>query len=322
MVLMLRILTPLQALLNDSYPERTWELVYDCGHFDTAWTLAPNGQIEQVGEGVDRVQVHLAERTEEELEAGVRALLLQAATTAVRPQDVYDYFAYRDTPVGWNHGGMVEIDGEMLVVCDPEFLGVVGRSLSGCGAAIFNPGGVVRVDPTAPALERQEFRRLRRYRAPKRTDAPVRRAKALFFRYLTREQKWELRAHKRVTTIGQDGRTYLINAWQGGNVYLVENGAPTTVLCVVPNPAVVDRIPVHDLMLAQKILLESNVAEFLQTARSWPYKPPTPPAEPVLELRREDLEDLAHPMVRIDPRGLIERLERRARAEAEIPEPA
>ncbi len=113
--------------------------------------------------------------------------------------------------------------------------------------------------------------------------------------------------------------TYLINAWQGGNVYLMENGAPTTVLCVVPNPAVVDHIPVHDLMLAQKILLESNVAEFLQTARSWPFKPPTPLVEPVLELRREDL---VHPMVRIDPRGLIERIERRARVEAEIPEPA
>jgi hypothetical protein len=303
---MLRILTPLQALLNDSCPERTWELVYDCGHFGTAWTLAPNGQIEQVVEGVDRVQVHLAERTEEELEAGVRALLLQAATTAVRPQDAYDYFMCRDTPVGWDHGGVVEVDGEMFIVCDPEFLGVVGRSRTGCGAAIFNPLGVVRVDPTAPAFVPPRpvidyaaiFRRRHRLKTAAR-----RRARQLFFRFLTREQKWELRAHQRVTTIGQDGRTYRIHEYQGGNVHLVEDGIPTTTLCVVANPAVVDDLPIHDLMLAQKILLESNVAEFLKTARSWPFRPPAPPAQ-----RR--LEDLPHPMVRIDHRGLVERLER------------
>lgn len=292
-----------QALLEDAYPERTWELVYDCGPHDAALTLGIDGTIL---EETRRVRVLMADRTEEELEAGIKALLLRAARR-VRPEDVFHYFAQSDLAVGHNHGGMLDIDGEMIVVTDPEFVGVVGRARSGSGAAIYNQKGVVRVDPTAPPLERQPmlgyFRRIFTLEKPF-TNAALRRAKALFFRYLSREQKWELRAHKRVTTIGQDGREYRIYAWQGGNVRLVEDGVETTTLCVVPNPAVTPKVPVHDLMLAHKLLLENAVGEFLSTARSWPA--PQPPVEPQpvdVQLTREQLERI---MVHFEQGGLVQ----------------
>lgn len=309
---MMRIFdNPKQALLEDAYPDRTWELTYDCGFDTTALTLDTDGSIV---EERTRIRVLMAERTEEELEAGIKAMLLRAAT-AVRPEDVFDYFAQKDLAIGWNHGGMLDIDGEMVIVTAPEFLGVVGRSRTGCGAAIYNPGGVVRVDPEAPALERQPlnyFRRLfQRYKPF--TDASLRRAKALFFRYLSREQKWELRAHRRVTTIGQDGREYRIYAWEGGNVKLVEEGVETTTLCVVPNPAV-SKIPVHDLMLAQKLMLENTLEVFLKTARVW--VPATRYVEPigqidVFEMRpnpdyAEPIEPIVEPEVHFAEAGAVE----------------
>lgn len=219
-----------------------------------------------------RLEVLTEERTGEELEALVGAALLEAAQTSIRPEDAYDYFGWRDLGFSPGQQGAVLAVGDVLLaLTEPEYVGAVVRQGDRSGVAVYNPQGVVRIDPDAPdivlppiAFEPRQWRRPK----PPFDARAMRRAKSLLFRHLRREQKWELRAHNRITTVGQDGRTYRIYGWQGGNVKVVENGVETTTLCVVPNPQVT-KIPVHDLILAHKILLENAVDDFLGTARAW-----------------------------------------------------
>jgi hypothetical protein len=218
----------------------------------------------------------LALHTEEELERGARLLLLRASRR-VRPDDVWRYFAAWDLPEQHVleipehivHGGLdLERGDTFLVLADPNLLGLVVRQGGLSSVLIFNPPGVVRCDPNAddyprppprPRILSCQSRALRLAMA--RSE---RRAKALLFRYLAREQKWELRAYRRFTVVGQDGLTYRIYAWSGMNVRLVEGDKEVCSLCVVAkleNP-----VPTLDLMLAQKVLLENDISQFLKIA--------------------------------------------------------
>lgn len=102
-----------------------------------------------------------------------------------------------------------------------------------------------------------------------------RKAKALLHRHLTKEQRWQLRGTKAFDVTGQDGRSYLVTEGSCNNVRLIENGRPILSLCIVPDYTLpeygVRPLPVYDLMLAQKVLLESNIELFLRTARAWRF---------------------------------------------------
>jgi hypothetical protein len=87
-------------------------------------------------------------------------------------------------------------------------------------------------------------------------------AKALFFRYLSPEQKWELKATKAITVHGADGRVYLVTEGTCNNVFVTIEGIRYS-CCVIPKN---DSIPVYDLMLAQKVMLENDPESFLRTA--------------------------------------------------------
>jgi hypothetical protein len=89
-------------------------------------------------------------------------------------------------------------------------------------------------------------------------------ARALLFRHLTREQKWDFRATGQFLVQDKDGRSYTIRKAYGHNVKLLdENGQPSYEFCVVPKD---ESLPVHDLMLAYKVVLESDAAKFLKVA--------------------------------------------------------
>lgn len=90
------------------------------------------------------------------------------------------------------------------------------------------------------------------------------RAKALLYRYLTREQKWSLRASKSFTLTGKDGHTYEIKEYGCNNVTRHEDGKPQYQFCVVSKYDT--PIPVYDLMLGQKLLLETDPRAFLDMA--------------------------------------------------------
>lgn len=240
-----------------------------------ALSLAPNGGIlEHEGTIVEPV---LAPHTEAELENGAKFLMLRAARR-VRAEDIYYHFADLDLPERHAFeiqeqiifgGDDLERGDALLVIADPSFFGLVVRQGELSTVVIHNPLAIVRTDPLAAAYIRQravppppvfwenQGKRRERLRAE-------RKSKALLFRSLTREQKWELRAHQRVTVKGQDGATYRIYKWQGMNVRLLEGAEETASLCIVPTAET--PIPVYDLMLAQKVLLESQIDEFMKIA--------------------------------------------------------
>lgn len=88
-------------------------------------------------------------------------------------------------------------------------------------------------------------------------------AKALLYHNLTREQKWELRATDGFTIVGADGKQYRITKATASNVKYVENGVDVKSLCVVASGI---NLPVYDLMLAQKLMLECAPEAFWQLA--------------------------------------------------------
>lgn len=90
-----------------------------------------------------------------------------------------------------------------------------------------------------------------------------RKARDLLHRFLTREQKWSLRATKSFDITGKDGRTYRLNLGRGFS--LIENGKPRYSLCAVPKEI---SIPAYDLTLAHKVLLETDPEGFLRIAHA------------------------------------------------------
>lgn len=120
-------------------------------------------------------------------------------------------------------------------------------------------------------------------------------AKALLHSQLTKEQRWDLRATKSFTITGRDGRTYRITEGSASNVQLMEDGVPVRNLCVVARDL---RLPTYDLMLAQKLLLETAPEDFhkLAVVTELPRRAPVATSEPVgrtVNITDEDLDDPA-----------------------------
>lgn len=90
------------------------------------------------------------------------------------------------------------------------------------------------------------------------------RAKALLHQFLTREQRWSLRAHGHFRAVGQDGQLYEVGGLRG--VRLIVDGRVHTHYCIHP----LEEIPSYDVLLAQKLLLETNIELFLSTANAHP----------------------------------------------------
>lgn len=88
------------------------------------------------------------------------------------------------------------------------------------------------------------------------------RARALLHRYLTKEQRLELRKTRGFTMRGKDGRTYHVTLGSSTNIFVEHEGAKYA-LCVIPKEA----LPTHDVVLAQKVMLETDPEAFLRLAR-------------------------------------------------------
>lgn len=93
------------------------------------------------------------------------------------------------------------------------------------------------------------------------------RARAMLHQLLTREQRWSLRASRSFRVVGQDGRTYEIA--EGERVRLIEGGQATISYCIHP----IQMLPPHDVMIGQKLLLETNIEHFLAIAIARDIRP-------------------------------------------------
>jgi hypothetical protein len=91
-------------------------------------------------------------------------------------------------------------------------------------------------------------------------------SKALLHRHLTKEQKWDIRATRSFKTKGKDGHIFEIHLHQCNNVKrLDENGVPDYSFCIISKYSVVS-LPLYDLILAQKVLLETDLDYFYRTS--------------------------------------------------------
>ncbi len=87
-------------------------------------------------------------------------------------------------------------------------------------------------------------------------------SKKLLETFLSSEQRAELATLSAFHVQGQDGRTYCIRNSSAHNVDLIENGSPKIRYCIVIDAPV----PVYDLMLGQKLLLEQDLERFFRLA--------------------------------------------------------
>lgn len=117
---------------------------------------------------------------------------------------------------------------------------------------------------------RESFMRFRNHmqghgnKARKRKSRKAsRRARAVLHRFLTKQQRWDLRASESFQVMGGDGRTYRLTKRECNGIYLLDEGTPRYSFCVV---AAEQALPVHDLLLIHKVMLESDPEMFLRTA--------------------------------------------------------
>lgn len=102
--------------------------------------------------------------------------------------------------------------------------------------------------------------RIRRHGAKKRRKAERKataKSRALLHRFLTKQQRKELRALQAFQIRGGDGLMYKIAP---GQVCLLDGDVPIASFCIVQKDD--GYLPVYDLMLARKLMLETNPAEF------------------------------------------------------------
>lgn len=129
----------------------------------------------------------------------------------------------------------------------------------------------------------------------RRTQAESRRQKAelragnrkalkLLKELLTREQRRELVKEKRFHIQGQDGNTYRITTAEIHNVFQIDGDRIVKEFCIVTRG-----LPFYDQMLAQKLLLETNIDEFMRIANKWEIAADGSRTflEPVLDLGEE-----------------------------------
>ena len=128
--------------------------------------------------------------------------------------------------------------------------------------------------------------------------AADRRAKALLHRHLTKEQRWDLRGSKSFTVTGQDGRTYQITEGSCNNVLMLEDGEPRFRLCVVTDRV---PVPVYDLMLAQKLLIEFDIRSYLSIAQAYNVRTKFPFPGSLLLDRMPDDSELTRPPPALQP---------------------
>jgi hypothetical protein len=96
-----------------------------------------------------------------------------------------------------------------------------------------------------------------------RSEAETR-SKELLYGLLSGEQLAEMEAATQFHVQGADGHTYLIRKGHGHNVWRIEGGLRTIEYCIVTR----GHVPVYDLMLTQKLLLETDPEHFMAKANS------------------------------------------------------
>lgn len=120
--------------------------------------------------------------------------------------------------------------------------------------------GRMALDVSVLAEQRRQWRE----REDKRRASARRKARRLLRQSVSPEVWSEFRRKKEFHITGSDGRVYRISHQIGSNVTLVVNGLDVARYCLVPKGH--EWIPEPDMMLAVKLMLETNARGFLRRA--------------------------------------------------------
>jgi hypothetical protein len=124
------------------------------------------------------------------------------------------------------------------------------------------------LDTWTPAPLTEEQALARREEEYRRDNASWR-AHELLLRHLTPNQREDYEWDKRFTVKTKRGHRYVIGQARCQNVLRVnKRGKPMRVYCVTVHGGV----PMGDVLLAQKLMLESDEDHFLKVARQWPVR--------------------------------------------------
>jgi len=108
------------------------------------------------------------------------------------------------------------------------------------------------------------IQRRREHEESIQTEAEIEaRSRALLHECLDDAQLAEMTEKTQFHVQGGDGHTYRIKKGHGHNVFRIEDGRPTVEYCLVQG-----FVPVYDLMLTQKLLLEVDPGTFISTANA------------------------------------------------------
>lgn len=125
-----------------------------------------------------------------------------------------------------------------------------------------------RLAVEARQLQDASYQRYRETQADslKRFEEATARSLRLLNNFLNVAQRAELERWAGITVWGADSQEYFIEAQPHQNIYLIEGGLRKRRFCVVMQDS---RIPLYDMMLAQKLLLETDIPRFTALANKW-----------------------------------------------------
>jgi hypothetical protein len=108
-------------------------------------------------------------------------------------------------------------------------------------------------------------------REDRKRDRARKKARVLLRQNVSRKQWQEFLKKKLFHVTGSDGRLYRVSHQIGSNVTLIVEGADVARYCLVPKGA--SWIPEPDMMLAVKLMLETNARAFLRKANMLDLRP-------------------------------------------------
>ena len=140
----------------------------------------------------------------------------------------------------------------------------------GFGGSSGGSGGIVELNPLRglSAEEQEQFARLSREEDHKRDNAAWK-AHELLLRHMTPRQRDDYEWEERFRVTTRRGHRYVIGKAYCQNVVRVSRrGKPMRVYCL----SVAGGVPLGDVLLAQKLMLDADERQFLKVARQWPLR--------------------------------------------------
>jgi hypothetical protein len=173
-------------------------------------------------------------------------------------------------------------DGWDLHDCDRNRHYEMAECFNMLGEGVVNMAALARLELAGVERDRKQEGRKRVAR---------RKAGILLHRHVTNEQWEQFRRKKHIHVTGSDGRLYRIDKKIGSSVTLVVDGKDVAQYCLVPKGH--SWIPEADMMLALKLMLETDALAFTKKANFIDLTPR--PVRGVVDGREV--------MLRIDERG-------------------